>query len=118
MEALGKMRAKPMFDKTTGSDGKIYWKLLAENGDVLMSSRGYSKESEAIDAIGAALRYARHESRFDRRETEQGQYFFRLISPAGRVLGWSEMYHSKHGRDNGIVTIRRIAQLAREESIN
>jgi uncharacterized protein len=112
------MMRKPKFEMLVGDDGKVYFHLKAANGEIVLSGRGYSTKYETIQAIASVMRYGAYESRFMRRENAEGKYFFQLLSPSGRVLGWSQMYHSKQGRDNGIVAVRRAVQFGRVLDLN
>jgi uncharacterized protein YegP (UPF0339 family) len=64
------------------------------------------------------MRYGALESRFVRKETITGKFYFQLRSPSGRILGWSEMYKSRQGRDNGILAVRRAVQYGRVLDLN
>lgn len=112
------MIRKPRFELLAGKDGKFYVYLWSQAGVVVLSSRGFSNQYQAIQTISSMMRYGAFENRFLRRETADGRYFFQLLAPSGRVLGWSEMYHSKQGRDNGIVAVRRAVQAGRVLDLN
>lgn len=112
------MMRKPKFEMLVGKDGKFYFHLKAANGEIVLSGRGFATKYEAIQSIASVMRYGAYESRFLRRETAEGRYFFQLQAPSGRLLGWSEMYHSKQGRDNGIIAVRRAVQFGRVLDLN
>jgi uncharacterized protein len=112
------MMHKPKFEMLTGKDGKFYVHLKAANGEIILSGRGHVTKYEAIQSIASVMRYGGYDSRFVRKETPSGKFFFQLLSPSGRLLGWSEMYHSKQGRDNGIVAVRRAVQYGRVLDLN
>lgn len=109
---------KPTFEMLTSKDGKIYFQLKADHGIVLLTSRSFQNQVEAIEGIASVMRYGAYDRRFWCKETERGQFFFQLQSPSGRILGWSEMYQSKEGRDNGILAVRRAVQTGRVLDLN
>jgi uncharacterized protein len=109
---------KPQFEMLAGKDGKFYFRLKASNGEVVLSGRGYKTKSETIHAIASVMRYGGMEGRFVRKETLNRQFYFQLKAPSGQLLGWSEMYHSEIGRDNGIIAVRRAVQFGRVFDLN
>jgi hypothetical protein len=109
---------KPKFEMVAGRDGRIYVRLVAGNGEIILSGRGFATKSEAIHSIASIMRYGSQDQRFRRRESLNGQHFFQLVSPSGRILGWSEMYHSKQGRENGVLAVRRAVQFGRVMDLN
>lgn len=104
---------KPKFEIVTGRDTKVYFHLKAANGEVILSGRGHPTKSEAIHAIASVMRYGQLDSSFVRRQSASGQFFFQLKSPAGRILGWSEMYVAKQSREVGIEAVMKAAQHGR-----
>lgn len=98
---------KPKFEILAGKDGKIYPHLKAANGEIILASRGYKTKSEAMHAIASLMRYGLVETSFVRRESANGQFFFQIKSPSGRILGWSELYVAKQSRENGIDAVQR-----------
>lgn len=112
------MIRKPKFEMLTGRDGKIYIHLKASNGEIILSGRGYKTKSEAIHAIGSIMRYGAIPTRFRRKESANGQFYFQLLSPSGRILGWSESYTSRQGRENGIHAVRGAVQYGRVMDLN
>lgn len=112
------MMRKPKFEMRVNHDGKIYFQLMTAYNEIVLMSKGYGSRYEAIQGIAHVMRYGGYESRFVRRENAEGKFFFQLLSPSGRVLGSSPMYHSRQGRDNGIVAVRRAVQLGRVLDLN
>lgn len=112
------MVRKPKFEMSTGSDGRFYFRLKAANGEVVLAGRGFATKYAAMQAIASVMRYGTMEARFFRRESADGKFFFQLQAPSGRLLGWSELYNSRQGRDNGITAVRRAVQCGRVLDLN
>ena len=112
------MIRKPKFEMLTGRDGKIYIHLKASNGEIILSGKGYKTKSEAIHAIGSIMRYGALGKHFRRKQSVNGQHYFQLLSPSGRILGWSETYYSRQGLENGILSVRRSVQYGRVMDLN
>jgi uncharacterized protein YegP (UPF0339 family) len=48
-----------------------------------------------------------------RKTSTNQQYFFQLRSKSGRLIGWSELYQSRQGRDNGIRAVQTAVKWGR-----
>lgn len=102
----------------TGNDGKTFFQLKTAIGVIVLTSRGFLNKVDAIQGIVSVMRFGVFESRYVRKETGTGKYFFQLVAPGGRVLGWSETYYSKQCRDNGIIAVRRAVQYGKVLDLN
>jgi uncharacterized protein YegP (UPF0339 family) len=109
---------KPKFEILAGKDGKIRFHLKAANGEVILAGRSYATKSEAIHGIASVMRYGAMESSFVRRESLNGQFFFQIKSPSGRLLGWSEFYISRQGRETGIAAVKKAVHVGRVLDLN
>lgn len=104
---------KPKFEILVAKDGRIHFHLKAANGEVILAGRGFKTKPETLHAIASVMRYGQLESSFVRRQGTNGQFFFQVKSPSGRLLGWSEMYVSKQSREVGIAAVKRAVTFGR-----
>lgn len=109
---------KPKFETLVGKDGKIYFHLKASNGEIILAGRGHKTKPEAIHAIASVMRYATQDRYVVRRDSANEQFFFQVKSPSGRILAWSEMYHTLHGRETGIHSVQNAVQYGRVLELN
>jgi uncharacterized protein len=109
---------QPKFEIFVSKDGKIRFHLKAANGEIILAGRSYKTKSETIHGIASVMRYGAIESCFVRRESVNGQHFFQIKSPSGRLLGWSEMYRSRQGRETGILAVKKAVQVGRVLDLN
>lgn len=109
---------KPTIQMFSGSDGKIYFCLKSGIGQRLLSSKGFRSKVDVIQGISRVMRYGAYASRYARLETMDGLYYFHLQAPSGHTIGWSQKYHSKEGRDNAIVHVRRALQFGKVLDLN
>jgi uncharacterized protein len=109
---------KPMFEMLTAQDGKIRIRLIGSRGELLLQHSGFQNKVAAIQGIDRVMRYGALASRFVKRETAQNQFYFELKSPNGRIVGRSVLYHSKQGRDNGLIAVRRAVQNGKVLDLN
>lgn len=104
---------KPKFEIFEGKDTKFYFRLKAANGEPILSGRAYDSKPGAIHGIATVMTEAVEESRFVRKVSANQKYFFQLRSKSGRLIGWSELYQSRQGRDNGIRAVQTAVQWGR-----
>lgn len=109
---------KPNFEMFTEKNRKVLFRLKSGRNQTLLTGRGLDSKSEAIQAIALVMRYGAFESRFVRKMTITGKHYFQLRTPSGRIIAWSEMYHSFQGRENGILEVRRVIQQGRVLDLN
>ena len=103
------------FVVSTRSNGEFQFNLKAGNGQVILSSEGYSAKAGCMNGIESVRKNASDDSRFERAESSNGKYYFRLKAGNSQVIGTSQMYESEAGRDNGIESVKTNAPEATVE---
>ncbi|MEM7657661.1 MAG: YegP family protein [Bacteroidota bacterium] len=88
---------------------EYYFRLKAKNGQVIMTSQGYSAKSGAMNGVESVKKNASDESRFEKKIAANGKFFFSLKAGNGQVIGSSQMYQAEIGRDNGIASVQKNA---------
>ena len=86
-----------------------YWNLTAPNHEIILQSKGYAKKSDALRDINATRIHAPLDERYERLDANDGKPMFKLYDDCKNLLGWSETYESKAGRDNGIEACKKYA---------
>lgn len=109
------MANHPKFQIFTGSNGKIYFRLTAKNGQPILASQGYADKGGCKNGIESVRTNSKDDDRFDRKTASNGQYFFNLTAANGQTIGTSEMYTSASARDNGIESVKTNAPGAEVE---
>lgn len=87
--------------------GEYYFSLSAGNGEVILRSEGYKAKAGAENGIESVRKNSPDDGRYDRKEAKNGQFYFNLKAGNGQIIGTSEMYKSKSGRDNGIESVKK-----------
>ena len=85
--------------------GEYRFRLVASNGQTVLSSEGYSSKAAAANGIEAEDR-----AMFIPITTEKGQFRFNLKARNNQVIGVSQIYSSQAARDNGIDAVARAAK--------
>jgi uncharacterized protein len=96
------------FETWKGEDGKYYFHLRANNGQIVLQSQGYSSKSSATGGTSSVKTNGVDASHFDISEGVNGQHYFRLLAANHKVIGRSEMYVSKSGAIAGAGRVRDI----------
>ncbi len=97
----------------TASNMQHYFNLNARNGEVILTSEMYISKAGCLNGIESVKQNSPYDSRYVKKVSTDGQYFFNLKSANGEVIGTSETYHSVQGRDNGIESVKREAPTAK-----
>ena len=97
------------FVVTKRANGEFQFNLKADNGQVILSSEGYSSRSSCDNGIESVKKNAPEDSRYDRLEAKNGKQYFNLKAGNGQIIGSSQMYENAAGRDNGIESVKKNA---------
>ncbi len=96
----------------TGKDNQHYFNLKADNGQVILSSEGYTTKAACDNGIESVKTNALNDSRYDRLSSKNNKHYFNLKAANGQVIGKSEMYESASGMENGIESVKKNAPAA------
>jgi hypothetical protein len=90
-------------------NGEFYFNLKAGNHETILASEGYKARTGAENGIESVKSNAPDDSKYDRKEAKNGQFYFNLKASNGQIIGTSEMYTTKAARDNGIESVKNNA---------
>jgi uncharacterized protein YegP (UPF0339 family) len=99
----------PKFQMYVGKDGQFYFRVIAKNGQNVLSSEGYSSKAACKGGIESVKKNAPQDERYECKETQSGKFHFVLTAPNGRVIGTSQMYASAQTCKKGIDAVKRAA---------
>jgi len=94
---------------TTRSNGDFQFNLKAGNGEVILTSQGYSSKSSCNNGIESVKKNAPDDNRYERKTASNDKEYFVLKAGNGEIIGNSQMYESASGRDNGIESVKKNA---------
>lgn len=100
------------FEIKTDKAGKYRFSLKARNGQVILTSQGYSSKSGCENGIESVRTNSKNDGMFDRCTAKNGSPYFCLKASNGQVIGNSEMYSSKSAMENGIASVKKNAPKA------
>lgn len=90
---------------TQRTNGLYHYYLKADNGQIVLSSEGYTSKIGCLNGVEAVKRNFKDKSKYDRRTSPNQRYYFNLKSLNGQIIGISEMYETERERDNSILSI-------------
>jgi uncharacterized protein len=86
--------------------GKFGFRLVASNGEIVLSSQGYASKAGAKAGVASVQRNCGQDARFERKQAKNGKGYFVLKAANGLVIGKSEMYNSARALENGIRAVK------------
>jgi uncharacterized protein len=96
------------FELFKGEDGKARFHLRASNGEIMLSSQGYTTNTSARGGIASVLTNGGDTSRYETFETADGGWAIRLVAANGEVIARGESYSSK---SNATRAVNRLAEI-------
>lgn len=94
---------------TKRKNDEFQFVLKAGNGEIILSSEGYSTKTSCTNGIDSVKRNSQDDSKFEKKEAKDGRTYFNLKATNGQIIGSSQMYTSVSGRDNGIESVKKNA---------
>ncbi len=102
----------PKFQIYATKTGKFRFRLLAVNGQIILTSQSYASKSGAVKGVESVKKNSADADRFERGESKSGQFYFNLVAANKQVVGTSQMYKTKASCTNGIKAVQRDAPKA------
>lgn len=100
------------FEIKTDKAGKFRFNLKAGNGQIILTSQGYTSKDGCENGIESVRENSQNDTRFERDAAKNGNPFFNLKASNGQVIGSSEMYSSSAAMENGINSVKKNAPTA------
>lgn len=94
---------------STRKNGEFQFNLKAANGQVILSSEGYSSKAGCQNGIESVRKNAQDDSKFERLTAKDGRSYFNLKATNGQIIGSSQMYESDNGMEKGIESVKNNA---------
>ena len=87
------------FETFVGKNSEHYFRVVNEEGNVLLSSEGYTKKDNMMNGINSVMTNVTNMKNFEMKTSDSGKHFFNLKASNGQVIGTSAMWDSKELRD-------------------
>lgn len=94
---------------TKNDKGQFHFNLKASNGQVILTSQGYSSKAACENGIESVRNNSADDSKFERKEAKDGRPYFVLKAANAQIIGNSQMYSSEDAMENGIASVKNNA---------
>ena len=93
------------FVVTLRKNGEFQFNLKATNGQVILTSEGYTTKAACLNGIESVRKNGPVEERYEFKVAKNGKPFFNLKASNGQVIGASQMYASEVTLKKGIASV-------------
>jgi len=100
------------FEIKVRKDGEFQFNLKAANGQVVLTSEGYTAKASCLNGIESVRKNSQDESKYEIKEAKNGKPYFNLMAGNGQVIGSSQMYASLATLKKGIASVKANAPTA------
>ena len=90
---------------TLRKNGEFQFNLKASNGQIILTSEGYTTKSACLNGIESVKKNCKVEARFDKKVASNGKPFFNLKAANGQIFGSSQMYVNEKNMLNGVASV-------------
>ena len=87
-----------------GEDKKFYFHLRAGNGEIVLSSQGYTAKASAQNGVASVNTNGGTPAKYEMINTVDGRFAFHLKAANGQIIAKSETYVSESNAQRGIDT--------------
>ncbi|MDH5585707.1 MAG: YegP family protein [Nitrospirota bacterium] len=101
--------ATSRFEVFEGKNGKFYFRLKVQSGEIILSSQGYALRSSARRAIQSVRDHASDAACYVTKKNKAGKSYFVLVARNSKVIGTSQSYASPQGVKKGIEAVKKAA---------
>ncbi len=91
---------------TKRTNGEFQFNLKAVNGEIILTSEGYTTKTNCLGGVDSVKRNAKDDSKYEKKTAKNGKYYFTLKATNGQVVGTSEMYETEASREVGISSVK------------
>ena len=97
---------------TKRKDAEYQFNLKAGNGEIILTSEGYTTKSSCKNGIESVRVNSQIDSSFERKIAVNDKYYFVLKAGNGEIIGKSQYYTTKSGMESGIQSVKENARNA------
>ena len=94
---------------TLRKNGEFQFNLKATNGQVILTSEGYTTKAACLNGIESVKKHSQTEARFEKKVASNGKPFFNLKATNGQIIGSSQMYVNEKNMLNGVASVMKNA---------
>jgi len=96
----------------SGQKDEYRFRLKADNGQIILSSEGYTTKASCLNGIDSVKKNAGDDKRFNKTKTPTNMFRFSVTAANNQIIGTSQNYKSESGCNNGIESVKKNASKA------
>jgi hypothetical protein len=96
----------------SGKKNEFRFRLKADNGQIILSSEGYTSKAACLNGIASVKKNAKDPKKIAKTQTPGNMFRFSVVAANNEVIGISQNYKSESGRNNGVDSVMRNATKA------
>jgi len=96
----------------SGKNNEFRFRLKAGNGQIILSSEGYTTRAACLNGIESVKKNATDSKRITKSQTPTKMFRFALTAANSQVIGTSQNYKSESGRNKGVQSVVKNAAKA------
>lgn len=96
----------------SGKKDEFRFRLKANNGQIILSSEGYSSKAACLNGIESVKKNSADLKRFNKTKTPTNMFRFSLTASNSQIIGISQNYKTERGCNNGIESVKKNAAKA------
>lgn len=100
--------SRERFELFKGEDNQSYFRLRASNGEIMLSSEGYTAKSSAQKGLASVQANGADASRFQIVEAWDGGWAVRFAAANGEIIGRGESYASRSNAERAVARLTEI----------
>ena len=100
------------FETFRGKNNEHYFRLINGEGEVLLSSEGYTQKENLLNGIESVKKNITTPTNFEMKTAANGKHFFNLKAGNGQVVSTSAMWDSPDLRETWITKMKTEVPLA------
>lgn len=101
-EGIAAAPKRERFEVFTGENRQTYFHLRAGNGEIMLSSEGYSSKQAAQNGLASVQANGNKASSFQIFSAADGQYGVRLVAANGETIARGELYASRANAERAV----------------
>lgn len=96
----------------SGKKDEFRFRLKADNGQIILSSEGYTSKASCLNGIESVKKNAADSKRITKTKTPTKMFRFAVTAANSQIIGTSQNYKSESGVNNGIESVKKNAAKA------
>ena len=96
---------KSKFEIFRGRNGGFYFRLKDASGRIILKSEKYSSFDSVTAGIESVKKNSSILDHFEKREAKDGRHYFVLKAKNGQIVGVSDFYVSRTGREGDLIAV-------------